>query len=85
MDKNCQSCGMSLKEERFFSSNADGSANSTYCLYCYKGGKFIDGCTSLEQKIEDSVAFATRAGMSQQEAEELANSILPKLWRWKNE
>lgn len=83
MDKICQSCGMPLKEGKVYATNADGSENETYCFYCYKDGKFIDGCTTLEQKMEDCIAIATQAGMPQQKAEELANSVLPTLGRWK--
>ena len=74
---------MPLQEEKYFSTNADGTINTTYCFYCYKNGEFIDGCITLEQKMEDCIAIATQAGMPQKKAEDLASSILPSLKRWK--
>lgn len=85
MDKICQSCGMPLKEEKYFSSNIDRSRNETYCFYCYKGGKFLDGCNTLQEKIEDSVALAVQSGIPKQQAEDMAKSILPSLSRWKQD
>lgn len=39
--KNCQSCGMPLKrDEKGGGSNLDGSRSTTYCSYCFSGGKF---------------------------------------------
>ena len=42
--KFCQSCGMPLTEE-VLGTNADGSKNEDYCMYCYKDGKFLQDCT----------------------------------------
>ena len=83
MDKICQSCGMPLREEKYLSTNADGSTNDTYCFYCYKGGEFIDGCTTLEQKMEDCISIAVQSGVSKERAQDMAKSILPPLGRWK--
>ncbi len=46
----CQSCGMPLTEE-VLGTNADGSKNEDYCMYCYKDGKFLQDCT-MEEMIE---------------------------------
>ena len=35
--KFCQSCGMPLTEE-VLGTNADGSKNEEYCMYCYREG-----------------------------------------------
>ena len=45
--KFCQSCGMPLTEE-VLGTNADGSKNEDYCMYCYKDGKFLQDCTMEE-------------------------------------
>jgi hypothetical protein len=82
MDKICQSCGMPLQEDKYFSSNADGSPNTTYCNFCYNAGEFIDGCNNLQEKMESCVAMATKSGMPKQRAEDMAKSILPPLKRW---
>ena len=38
--KFCQSCGMPLTED-VLGTNADGSKNEDYCMYCYRDGKFL--------------------------------------------
>ena len=40
----CQSCGMPLTED-VLGTNADGSKNEDYCMYCYKDGNFLQDCT----------------------------------------
>lgn len=46
----CQSCGMPLTEE-ILGTNADGSKNEDYCIYCYKDGAFT-GDFTMEQMAE---------------------------------
>lgn len=83
MDIICQSCGMPLQEKKYFSTNADGSTNIVYCSYCYKDGEFIDGCSSLEEKIDSCVDMEIRTNIPKQKAEDMAKSILSSLSRWK--
>ena len=45
--KFCQSCGMPLTED-VLGTNADGSKNKDYCMYCYRDGKFLQECTMEE-------------------------------------
>ena len=35
-EKLCQSCAMPLTEESLLGTNADGTKNGEYCIYCYK-------------------------------------------------
>ena len=53
--KFCQSCGMPLTDE-ILGTNADGSKNEDYCMYCYKDGKFLQDCT-MEEMIEHCAQF----------------------------
>ena len=58
MDKEtnfCQSCGMPLTED-VLGTNADGSKNEDYCMYCYRDGKFLQECT-MEEMIEHCAQF----------------------------
>ncbi len=80
--KICQSCGMPLDNPDYHSTNADGSINTEYCNYCYDKGNFVDGCNTLEEKIEQCVEAAVRGGMKKTSAEDMAKSILPNLGRW---
>ena len=58
--KFCQSCGMPLTEE-VLGTNADGSKNEDYCMYCYKDGKFLQDCSMDEMPskcgFSNSAAF----------------------------
>jgi hypothetical protein len=41
--KNCQSCGMPLsRDPKGGGTNADGSASTMYCSYCYQSGAFTE-------------------------------------------
>ena len=53
--KFCQSCGMTLTDD-VLGTNADGSKNEDYCMYCYKDGKFLQECT-MDEMIEHCSQF----------------------------
>jgi len=53
--KFCQSCGMPLTDE-VLGTNADGSKNEEYCMYCYKDGKFLQDCT-MDEMIAHCAQF----------------------------
>ena len=53
--KFCQSCGMPLTEE-VLGTNADGSKNEDYCIYCYRDGRFLQDCT-MDEMIEHCAQF----------------------------
>ena len=53
--KFCQSCGMPLNDQ-VLGTNADGSKNEDYCMYCYRDGKFLQDCT-MEEMIEHCAQF----------------------------
>ena len=82
----CQSCGMPLnKDPNRGGTNADNSISNKYCSFCYKEGKFIDEGISLQEKIEKNIQIAiTRMNIPENKAREMAESVLPKLERWKS-
>jgi len=80
----CQSCGIPMQHDpRQGGTNSDGSKNGTYCSYCYQNGAFVDGCTTVEEKIEKNIKIAVGMNMPEDKARELATSVLPTLERWK--
>ena len=83
MAKICQSCAMPMGDERLYGTNADGSKNSDYCIYCYKDGKFLQQVT-MEEYIEMMVPFAGQANMTGEQMREYCKSVYPTLKRWKN-
>jgi hypothetical protein len=79
----CQSCGMPLQKEEDFGRNEDGSKSEEYCFHCFQGGRFSDDGITLQEKIDKNVRFAKKMGMPEEQAREMASSILPKLKRWR--
>jgi len=67
-------------EER--GTEADGSLNSDYCVYCYKDGAFTEPNQTLEEAIAGAAEFADQAGMTAEEATDYAREVFPKLKRW---
>lgn len=86
--KFCQSCGMPLNSIELFGTNADGSKNEEYCLYCYKDGNFTVDC-SMAEMIEISVKHMKESGLlkeqnkTEDEARKFMHSFFPELKRWK--
>ena len=62
----CQSCGMPIEKDEIIGTNADGSQNNDYCVYCFKDGKFTDSTSTLEEYIEYSLQFAEQAGITKE-------------------
>lgn len=74
---------MPLHRNEDFGTSTDGSKSEEYCSFCYKGGKFTDEGISMEEKIGKNIELATKMGMPLEKAREMANSIIPRLKRWK--
>ena len=90
MDKEmkfCQSCGMPLTDE-VLGTNADGSKNEDYCMYCYKDGKFLQDCT-MDEMIEHCMQFLDEVNknmpqpMTKEEYKQMMQGFFPMLKRWK--
>ena len=85
--KFCQSCGMPLTEE-VLGTNADGSKNEDYCMYCYKDGKFLQDCT-MEEMIEHCTQFIDEVNknmpkpMTKEEYKQMMQGFFPMLKRWR--
>ena len=85
--KFCQSCGMPLTDD-VLGTNADGTKNEDYCMYCYKDGKFVQDCT-MEEMIEHCAQFvnAVNEGLERPITKEeyigMMKSYFPQLKRWR--
>lgn len=68
--------------------NADGSKNEDYCMYCYKDGKFTNDCT-MEEMIEFCAQFVDEVNknmpkpMTKEEYKAMMWQYFPMLKRWK--
>ena len=85
--KFCQSCGMPLTDE-VLGTNADGSKNEEYCMYCYKDGKFTQECT-MDEMIEHCAQFVGEFNegsglkLTREEAVGQMKMFFPHLKRWR--
>ncbi len=85
--KFCQCCGMPLNEE-ILGTNADGSKNEDYCIYCYKDGAFTSDCT-MEEMAEFCAQYVdefnknTGQQLSREEYKAMLLQYYPTLKRWK--
>jgi len=51
--KNCQSCGMPLKNDpNGGGTNADGSKSTMYCSYCWQNGAFTGPADMTVQQMQ---------------------------------
>jgi len=84
--KLCQSCGMPLTPE-ILGTNADGTQNEEYCIYCYKDGAFTDDLT-MEEMVESCAQFvdeynkSTGQNLTQEELKSMLRQYYPTLNRW---
>ena len=82
----CQSCGMPLNEE-VLGTNADGSKNSEYCIYCYKDGAFT-GDFTMEEMVAFCAQFVdeynknTGQNLTREAYKDVLRQIYPGLKRW---
>lgn len=85
--KFCQSCGMPLAND-IMGTNADGSTNQEYCIYCYKDGAFTQDLT-MEQMIDhcaqftDQINASTGQHLTWDQAKAMMRQFFPHLSRWK--
>ncbi|WP_297447677.1 zinc ribbon domain-containing protein [uncultured Alistipes sp.] len=84
----CQSCAMPLTEEKLYGTNADGSPNRDYCVYCYRNGDFAQSCT-MDGMIEHcagmlaQVNAASGMNITREEYVAYMREVFPKLKRWR--
>ena len=90
MQKICQSCGMPMSNEELYGTNADGSKNSDYCIYCYKKGTFLQNLT-MDEMIEHCAQFVNEVNkglpnpITKEEYIGQMKMYFPHLKRWRKE
>ena len=82
-EKQCQSCGMPLKDGLNSGSEVDGSKSHTYCVMCYQDGKFTGAITLPEMKQVVNQALKEKGWWAP--LRWMALWQLPTLKRWKNQ
>jgi hypothetical protein len=83
--KNCQSCGMPMKQDPAGGgTNSDGSKSGMYCSYCYQNGEFTSPEINTPEKMQELVKGKLKEmGFPGFIAGFFAMGV-PKLERWKN-
>ena len=82
----CQSCGMPLTDE-ILGTNADGSKNEEYCIYCFKDGAFT-GDFTMEEMIEFCSQYVEQynkdsgQNLTRDEYKAMLRQYYPNLKRW---
>ncbi|MDR2084497.1 MAG: zinc ribbon domain-containing protein [Bacteroidales bacterium] len=85
----CQSCGMPMKTEEDFGTNADLSINEDYCHYCFKDGNFTHDLT-MDEVIELNLQYLNEFNKDSpkeftvEEARGVMKEYFPTLKRWNN-
>lgn len=82
MGKICQSCSMPITDRSQLGTNADGTTNEDYCVYCYKDGAFVHP-VSLREYIEMNIPFHDQAGMTEEQMRRHCETVFPTLKRWR--
>ncbi|RUT78245.1 zinc ribbon domain-containing protein [Ancylomarina longa] len=84
--KNCQSCGMPLKKDKFSGgTDQDGNKSKMYCSYCYSNGEFLNPEINTTAKMQNFAKEKLKAmGFPGFIAKFFTKSI-PNLERWKKE
>jgi hypothetical protein len=69
--------------EGFYGTNADATENAEFCKLCFENGAFVEPNLTLKEMIGKSIRQMTRhLKMDDDQAEVLANAVIPTLKRW---
>lgn len=81
----CQSCLRSLNTEEDIGTEADGSKNGDYCIFCYKDGSFADPDLTMEQMINYRAPEMVRMIIDPDAGRKLLREWFSGLKRWRRE
>jgi len=73
---------MPLEKDEDFGTNADGSKNQEYCVYCYKSGEFKSPDITMEAMLNKIENIMKQRGMAEDIIIKTKQTI-PQLKRWK--
>lgn len=79
----CQSCGMPLRRPEVYGTNADGSASTEFCKFCYQNGTYTQPNITMEQMIEKVADIMARRGHDRAESKRKASTYIVRLKRWR--
>ena len=84
--KFCQSCAMPMAGSEIYGTNADGSKNEDYCIFCFKDGEFTSDM-SMDEMMNFCIdkMCECHPDMDKAEASAMMGEVFPKLKRWAND
>lgn len=82
----CQSCGMPMRQEADFGTEAGGARSEDYCTYCCQNGAFTDART-MDEMIEFCLDCEKDSGLydDRETARQGMRAWFPTLKRWRAE
>ncbi len=74
---------MPLAGVELYGTNADGSKNEDYCIYCYKDGEFTSDM-SMEEMMNFCIdkMVELHPDIDKKQATSMMQEVFPKLKRW---
>lgn len=83
-ERQCQSCGMPLKNGKVSGTEANGEPSTMYCELCYRDGKFLNPDMTIEEMKEIIDNTVGKEGLKGKFIAWMGKKQLPSLKRWKN-
>jgi hypothetical protein len=84
--KNCQSCGMDLRDRRYWGTDKANVQVDTYCISCFQGGRFTEPKLTLEEMSwRIHRLLVQQGGVPAIEAASIIDGFLPNLKRWRED
>jgi transcriptional regulator with XRE-family HTH domain len=81
-NKVCQCCTYPLNNLDELGTNADGTWNTDYCIYCYKDGDWVDPNLTIQGVVDYTIPFTISPSMFVDEARAKLEEWIPTLKRW---
>ena len=79
----CQSCTYPLHKPEEYGTNADGTWNTDYCIYCWKDGEWVRPDETVKDIVDYTIPFMTSPTFPAEKAREYLEDLVPTLKRWK--
>jgi hypothetical protein len=81
----CQSCLQRLNTEEEHGTNADGSKNEDYCIFCYQNGAFVSPDVTMDQMIDYRAKEMVNMIIDPENGRKLLREWFSGLKRWRTD
>jgi hypothetical protein len=80
----CQSCATLIRRPEDFGTEADGRSKGSYCLRCYRDGRFVEPHLTREEMTHRVADEMRLGGLSEYSATREIADAIAKLGRWRH-